>query len=234
MGVSSAYIQRIMYLHWLRRRAEGGSGVAGQNVSDNALVEAREHQTEAEGSREGVLAARWPYDGMAPKEKASRKTGVAGWEPWQVVVVVHDTGVVGRVRVKQAAQPSPASSAGPSSQTRDRLCYPRTAVRLVDDALRRREGSAGRRLAVSPPESGGAGSVLLHPLSHPPHKTHPREAMCNCFTSPDMCSRLAPKRATYLLGARLARPLPRECIIEPMAKRRRQSMVMLKDHDFAS
>ncbi|EUC44689.1 hypothetical protein COCMIDRAFT_27028 [Bipolaris oryzae ATCC 44560] len=88
------------------------------------------------------------------------------------------------------------------------------------------------RLAVSPPESGGAGSVLLHPLSHPPHKTHPREAMCNCFTSPDMCSRLAPKRATYSLGARLARPLPRECIIEPMAKRRRQSMVMLRDHDF--
>lgn len=49
-----------MYLHWLRRRAEGGSGgratgggwmdsVAGQNVSDNALVEAREHKTEGRG-----------------------------------------------------------------------------------------------------------------------------------------------------------------------------------------
>ncbi|KAH7560078.1 hypothetical protein BM1_03712 [Bipolaris maydis] len=30
---------------------------------------------------------------MARKEKASRKTGVAGWEPWQMVVV-HDTGAV--------------------------------------------------------------------------------------------------------------------------------------------
>ncbi|ENI05976.1 hypothetical protein COCC4DRAFT_60242 [Bipolaris maydis ATCC 48331] len=146
----------------------GGRGLAGQKASDNALVEAQEHTT-AQGLK-GSRAARWPYDGMARKEKASRKTGVAGWEPWQMVVV-HDTGAV----------------------------------------------ETGRRLAVSPPESGGAGSVLLHPLSHPPHKTHPREAMCNCFTSPDMCSRLAPKRATYSLGARLARPLPRECIIEPMA-----------------
>ena len=91
-------------------------------------------------------------------------------------------------RVKQHV--ASASSAARALLTHARrLMLSSTDARLVDDPLRHRVDEALWRLAVSRQKSGPDSCVLMPPLS----KSHPREAMCNCFTPSE--------RATYLLAA---------------------------------